>query len=95
MSLRFLNDHQHIYRHIDALIVHMQIIISQNIGKLYIVITVSQNICQGTMSFVVFSGFNLYWNYFSILSNHKVQFSLFLAVEVMQTSCRLVWLPLE
>ena len=33
MSLRFLNDHQHIYRHIDALIVHMQIIISQNIGK--------------------------------------------------------------
>ena len=73
----------------------MQIIISQNIGKLYIVITVSQNICQGTLSFVVFSEFNLYWNDFSILSNHKVQLSLFLAVEVMQTSCRLVWLPLE
>ena len=62
----------------------MEIVVSQNVCEVYIIVTVAQDIGQCTVPFIILSGLDLDRNDFPVLSDDKIQFTLFLAVEVMQ-----------
>ena len=79
-----MDEHQHIDWKIYPLFPDGKIVVAKDICFRNIVVGDIQNIVQGIMSLIVFAGLHLDRYHDSILNYHEIQFSLFLAVEIMK-----------
>ena len=77
-------EHGHIDRQIFDISLHVQVVIAQNYRPSYSIIRGAQDFGQRIMTFVILARLDFQGNDFIIRLQYKVNFSLLLAVEVVQ-----------
>lgn len=80
----FFYEGGHINRQVNGFVDSAQIIVAEHYSILDLVIGIGQDISQGVVALVVFARLHLNGNDLAVLLYDKVQFTLLLAVEVIQ-----------
>ena len=62
----------------------VNIFVAENNSFWYLIVLIGQHIGQSIMSVIILAGFHLYWDYGTVLFNHKIQLALFLAVKIIE-----------